>query len=392
MKTFWKRASMVAAVVAVLALLWWALTPTPMPVETARVEAGPLRTTVDADGKLRAHDSYQIAAPSAGKLMRIALREGDAVKRDQVVAGIAPLPLSEREREEQTARVASAAALESAAQEQVRNAQAEFEQATRERQRIDQLVQSKFVSPQAAEQSRTVESTKKSAVEAARLRARSAADDVRAARAGLQVAATGPLINVRSPVPGSVLRINEKSERIVTAGTPLLVVGDPSRYEIVVDVLTTEAVKVKPGMTMWLNNWGGDKSLKAVVRLIEPAAFTKISALGIEEQRVNIIADFVDPPGALSEGYRVEASVVTWESDKVLQVPIDSLFRNGSGWGVFVVDGGRVHKRSVEIGKRSSTQAAIVRGIDAGAVILRHPANQLEDGARVRVREGNHAG
>lgn len=381
-----KRLAYLLAALIVLALLVWAFLPNPLPVETAKAERGPLQVTVDEDGELRAHDRYVIAAPVAGRLMRIDLREGDAVAAEQVVARIAPLPLSVREREEQTARVAAAEALAREAEERLRRAQADHEQAGRERSRTEELVKKGFVSPQAAEQARIAETTKKNDVEAARFHARSAAADARAARAVLQVTAASPLVDVRAPVVGAVLRVNEKSEHVVAAGTPLLTLGDPSRYEVVLDVLSTEAVKVAPGMTMLVENWGGGRTLRAKVRVVEPGAFTKVSALGVEEQRVNVVADMVDPPGPLGDAYRVEGRIVIWEAADVLKVPASSLFRNGENWAVFVVEDGRARRREVEVGRRGGAEAQILKGLEAGAVLVRHPSNKLEEGVRVMVK------
>jgi HlyD family secretion protein len=379
-----KRAGYVGAALVVVALLALAFRPEPLTVETARAARGLLRVTIDEDGEVRAHNRYVVAAPVGGRLTRIALLEGDGVTRDQVVARLAPLPLSAREREEQTARVAAAEALRREAEERVRQAQADYEQSKRERERIERLVGNGFVSPQAAEQARIAETTKNNQTEAARFHARSAAADVRAARAVLQVSAVSPLIEVLAPVAGSVLRINEKSERVVAAGTPLLVIGDPGKYEVVIDVLSSEAVKIRRGMTMMLENWGGGSVLRARVRTVEPSAFTKVSALGVEEQRVNVVADFVDPPGPLGDGYRVEGRIVVWEKDQVLKVPASSLFRAGSGWALFEVRDGRALRREVEVGQRNAVEAEVLRGLDADVMVVRHPANALHDGARVR--------
>ena len=194
------------------------------------------------------------------------------------------------------------------------------------------------------------------------------------------------VIELRSPVPGRVLRVVEKSERVVTAGMPLIVVGDPEKLEVVVDLLSTDAVKVRPGMTVLLENWGGEGALRARVRTVEAAAFTKLSALGIEEQRVNIIADFVDPPGLLGDGYRVEARTILWEASDVLKIPASALFRSGEGWAVFALEQGRARKREVRIGHRSHFEVELLAGLEEKTEIIIHPANTIEDGARVETR------
>jgi HlyD family secretion protein len=175
----------------------------------------------------------------------------------------------------------------------------------------------------------------------------------------------------------------EKSERVVTAGAPLLTVGDPALLEVVVDVLSTDAVKIKPGMPVWLEDWGGERSLRAQVRTVEPSAFTKISALGVEEQRVNVVAGFVDSPNPLGDGYRVEVRIVVWERDAVLKIPTSALFRRGQQWSVFTVENGKAWLRMVEVGQRNALEAEILSGLSAGDEIIRHPSSQLEGGVRV---------
>jgi HlyD family secretion protein len=224
--------------------------------------------------------------------------------------------------------------------------------------------------------------------DAARAREEAARSEQRAAQAaliGLPVAGNAPAANVRlaSPVSGRVLRVAERSERTVAAGTPVMIIGDPSRFEIVADVLSTEAVKIRPGAPARLEEWGGDKSLRAVVRLVEPYAFTKVSALGVEEQRVNVILDPVDPLGALGDGYRVEARIVVWSAADVLQVPSSALFRSGDRWMVFTVEDGRARRRQVEAGARNPYAVEIVSGLDAGATVIRYPGNELSEGMLV---------
>jgi HlyD family secretion protein len=194
-----------------------------------------------------------------------------------------------------------------------------------------------------------------------------------------------PDIAVHSPIDGRVLRIVEKSERVVDPGTPLLVLGDPARLEVVVDVLSSEAVRITPGMPVLLERWGGPQPLKAVVRQVEPYGFTKISALGIEEQRVNVIIDFVDPPAGLGDGFRVDARIITWQQDSVVKVPSSAVFRYGEGMAVFVVDGDRVRRRVVSTGRRSEFSTEITGGLSAGEKIAVYPPRELDDGTRVRI-------
>ena len=395
MRPITRKFAYVALAAAAAAAVGYLLAPAPVEVDVAPVAEGALMVTVDEDGETRAHDRFVVGAPVAGRVARIELHEGDPVKEGQVVAQIWPLPLSARERDEQLARISAAQALSREASEQVRRAQAEHDQATRERRRVDALVKEGFVSPQAAEQAKVLEVTSANALEAARYRARSAEAELRAARAALLAigapAGAQAAVSLRSPVSGRVLRIPEKSERVVASGTPLLVLGDPARLEVVADVLSTDAVRVRPGMPVLLEGWGGERPLRAVVRVVEPYAFTKVSALGVEEQRVNVVADFVDPPGPLGDAYRVDARIVVWSADKVLKAPASALFRSGDGWAAFVVEGGRARRREVQVGERSARQAQILGGLKAGDLVIRYPSNEISDGIRVRARAGNNA-
>lgn len=371
------------ALVALLVVLWM---PSPVEVDAADVQAGPMRVTVDDQGETRSHDRFVLSAPVAGRLARIALHDGDAVTGGQVVAEIAPLPLSTREREEIVARVAAADALQREAEQRVRHADEDLAQAQRELERTRRLVAEKFVAPQAAERAQNLERTAASEAEAARQRARAAAADAQAARAGLAATRAGGLVQVRAPMAGRILRVHDASERVVAAGTPLMVVGDLARLEVVVELLSSDAVKVAAGMPVLIDGWGGDRALRATVRRVEPYAVTKVSALGIEEKRVNVVADFVDPPGAIGDGYRITARIVVWQAEQVLKVPVSALFRCAEAWCVFVVDGGRARRRTVEIGQRNLTEAEVRAGLEAGMRVIRYPSNAVEEGVRVKAR------
>lgn len=365
--------------------------PAPIDVDVAPVTIGPLVVTVDEDGETRAHDRYVVSAPVAGRVSRIELHEGDSIKEAQVVAEIWPLPLSARERDEQLARIASSEALSREATEQVRRAKIEHKQAQRERERMQTLVRDGFVSPQAAEQTIVAESISANALDAVRFRARSAAAELRAAKAAQLAIAAKPgsraAVRLESPVSGKVLRIPEKSERVVAPGTPLLILGDADKLEIVIDVLSTEAVRIKPGMPVLIEGWGGDEPLQATVSVVEPYAFTKVSALGVEEQRVNVVADFVGTHAALADAYRVEARVVIWRSDNALKVPASALFRKQDGWAAFVFDDGRALLRDVTTGQRTAFEVQVLSGLEAGESMILHPSNDIADGTRVRMRE-----
>jgi HlyD family secretion protein len=361
--------------------------PAAVDVDVAPVTVGPMMVTVDEDGETRAHDRFVVSAPVAGRVSRIELHEGDPVQERQIVARIWPVPLTARERDEQLAHIASAQALKKEADEQVRRAQTEHAQALRERHRVAQLVRDGFVSPQAAEKAIVAEITSTNTLDAARFRARAAAAELRAAQAARLAIEAKPgaraVVKLDSPVSGKVLRISEKSERVVNAGEPLLIVGDAEDLEIVIDFLSTEAVKIKPGMPVLIEGWGGDEPLQAKVRIVEPYAFTKVSALGVEEQRVNVIADFVGPHNALADAYRVEARVVIWQADDVLKAPASAFFRRRDGWAVFVYDDGRARLREVKTGKRTPYEAEVLGGLEAEEYVILHPSNDISDNSRV---------
>jgi HlyD family secretion protein len=383
-----RRAVYAGVLLLVVGLLVFMLAPEPIEVDVATAVRAPLQVTVDEDGETRARDRFVVSAPVAGRVARIDLREGDRVTRDQVVAQIWALPLSAREREEQLARIAAAEALVREAEERVRRAETDHAQARRDRARAEELVRRGIVAPQESEKTIVAERTRAIELEEARYRRHSAAADAEAARAARLALTTSPdgpegSVRVRAPVAGQVLRVPERSERVVAAGTPLLIIGDSSELEVVLDVLSTEAVAIVPGMAVLLEGWGGGDTLRARVRVVEPFAFTKVSALGVEEQRVNVVADFVDLPGRLGDAYRVDAHIVVWSAADVLTVPASAVFRRGEGMSIFVVENGRARRRNVGVGHRGALEVEIVDGLRAGEVVIRHPSNDVDDGVRV---------
>lgn len=380
---------LIAAVAAILVAI--AFRPKPVQVETARAVKGPLQVTVDEDGETRAHDRFTLAAPVAGRLSRIEFHEGDEVGPDSVLATISPLPLDVREVAEIRARIRSAEARQREADELLARWETDHAQAARELERTRMLGQDRLVAQQVLELAESKQAAAAKEVEAAKFRVQSAAADVEREQAGLvsleaQHSQAGKLVTIRPPVPCRVLRIFEKSERVVPFGTPIVVLSNPHKIEIVVDLLSTDAVKVRPGMPVSIENWGGDCPLRARVRTIEPYGFTKISALGIEEQRTNMIADFIDSPDGLGDGYRVEARVVIWENPSVLKAPVSALFRVKQGWSAFAVESGRARLVSVAVGHRNASEAEILGGLNEGAQVILHPSNELKAGARVVAR------
>jgi HlyD family secretion protein len=391
MKRVLKRILYAGAAALAVLLMSLAFREAPVAVETAAAVRGPLQVTVDEDGEVRAHDRFAVAAPVAGRLARIDFHDGDRVSPNQAIAVIHPLPLDPRERAEANARVERAEALRREAGELASEAAAHHDQALRERRRAEALWEGGDIALQVVERAREAETTSSKVRKAAEFKTQAAASEVEMAKSALvaleaERGGAARSVAVRPPVRGRVLRVIEKSERVVAAGTPLVVVGDPSKLEVVVDVLSTDAVKIREAAPVMLERWGGPKPLRARVRTVEPYAFTKVSALGIEEQRVNVVADFVDPPGPLGDGYRVEARIVIWESADVLKVPASALFRDGDGWRVFVERNGVATQREVKLGQRGALEAEVLAGLEPGDEVIVFPSDRVREGARVTKR------
>jgi HlyD family secretion protein len=338
MKRNVRRISSVLLIAAAAILVTYAFLPKPLLVDTARAARGPLQITIDEDGQTRAHDRFTLAAPVAGVLSRISLHEGDAIKAGALVAVIHPLPAGSKEEAEIRARIASAKALKREADQLVARAETSHQQAVRDRVRLEELSKKDIIPRVQFEEAQTKEAALVQDVQAAKERATAAAAEVKAAEAGLvslgsSLKEKGNATPVRSPIDGRILRIEQKSEGVVAAGTPIVTLSNTNKIEIVADLLSTDAVKVQPGAQVFVENWGGETPLHARVRTVEPFGFTKISALGIEEQRVNVIADFIDPPSNLGDGYRIDVRIVIWEGADILKVPSSALERlHSSRW------------------------------------------------------------
>lgn len=382
MKLTPKRIGVGAAVALAAGGAIWLLRPAPLPVETAPVTRGPLQVTVDEEGETRVRDRYVVAAPVAGRVARIELREGDPVAAGQVVVRLFAAPLDARAREQAAGRVAQAEDAQRAADAGVKQAQAAAEQARRSARRAQQLAAQNLIAPEERERAELEEATRAQELESAQFRAQAAAHDVDVARAAL-LAGAGTVLPLHSPVRGRVLRIPERSERVVPAGTPLLELGDPAKLEIVADLLSSDAVRVKPGDAILIEGWGGGTTLQGRLRRIEPSGFTKVSALGVEEQRVNVIGDFVNPPGPIGDRYRVEVRIVVWAGRDVLQVPTSALFRHGDAWSVFVIEDGRARQRDVRVGHQSAFATEVAEGMREGDAVIRNPSDRIADGVRV---------
>lgn len=388
-----------AAAAVVLLGLALGFMPRAVPVDVAEIVRAPLAVTVEEEGKTRVSERYVVSAPVAGFARRLDVDAGDAVIAGEVLAVIEParpVALDPRTRAQAAAQASAAQAALAAAQENARAAAAAAQLAAQERSRAESLRQSNFLSAQALDTARTAETRARAAEAAARHAVRVARFDLETARAAvsstsrLQAGGPGEQIAIRAPVAARVLKLLHEDEGAVAAGQPLLEIGDPESLEVEVEVLSNHAVKIVPGAKVILDRWGGEGPVMGRVRVVEPSGYTKISALGVEEQRVKVIVDFAAPRDAwarLGDGYRVEARFVLWEGDDVLQVPTSALFRQGDGWAVFVVDGRRARAKPVGIGHRAGLATEVVSGLKAGDRVVAHPDETVEDGKRVKPRE-----
>ena len=393
-----KHLGMILLVVAIVAALGYGFWPRPIPVDGVKVIRAPLTVTIDEEGKTRVIDRFVISAPVAGFARRIQLDVGDSVTQGQVLVELEPLRsqvLDPRSRAEAQARVAAARSALQVAEENSRAAQADADFATTELERMKRLRQTNSVSQEALEQAETRVRRTQANLRSAKFAVEVARFELDAAGTTLQYSAAqetgGPpeKVAIRAPVNGNVLKLYRQSEGVVTAGQPLIEVGNPRALEVEVDVLSADAVRIKPGGRLLFYRWGGDTPLEGIVRVVEPVGFTKVSALGVEEQRVWVIADIASPPEhwqRLGDGYRVEASFILWEESQVLQVPVGALFRYGDGWALFAVENDQAQRRIVEVGQRNGMIAQVLSGVAEGDVVISHPADTVEDGRAVRLR------
>jgi HlyD family secretion protein len=386
------------AAVAVIALVL-ALRTAPVEVDVAPVVRGRLAVTIDEEGETRVRERYVVSAPVAGRLRRIELEPGDPVQAEKTAVATFvpsdPALLDLRARGEVEARVGAARAAEQRARAESDRARAQLELARSEHTRIRRLAEGGVASQEDLDRAKQNLESAQSTLAAAERAAAGALHELRAAQARALEVQSGQggarleNLTLRSPIDGVVLRRLRESEAVVPAGEPLLEVGDPADLEIVADYLSADAVAMRPGMPVEIERWGGQRPLSGRVRRVEPGGFLKISALGVEEQRVNVIIEFEDPRAAwaaLGDGYRVEVRVVTWEGSDVIKVPGSALFRQGNGWAVFLVRGRRAELRPVEVGHRGELEAEIRSGLARGDTVIVHPPDELEPGAKVKPR------
>ncbi len=376
-------------------LVVWALQPRPVPVETARVARGAFEQTVSDDGKTRVRERFVVSAPLAGRIERSGLKAGDPVEAGQVVAVLtpaAPAFVDARTARELQERIGAAEAQLLRARAEGARIAAQRDQAKADAERQAKLSQGGFVSATAREQAELALRTAERTLEAAKFSEEAAKHDLAQARAALsryKSGEAGTRWEVTSPVKGSVLRVAQESEGAVALGAALIEIADPRSLEAAVDILSQEAVSVRPGMPARIELGAGVPPLAARVRRIEPAAFTKISALGVEEQRVNVVLDFAEPIDrvqTVGDAWRIEAHIVTWRVEEAVKVPVGALFRDGEGWAVFAVDGGRAVKRAVKVPRRNGVEALVEEGLKPGETVVVYPSDALKDGSRVTVR------
>ncbi len=422
-----------------IAAIVYGMRPQPVPVEAAKATVGGLRVTVEEEGKTRLRSRYVVSAPVSGFMTRLRLKAGDHVNSGDVITRLSPTSapfLDPRARDTNAARVDVAQGSLEAAQarvrvaqtalevaqsrvgpleEQQRSAQVDLDYWRREQQREETLVKTGDLPAQRLDRTRTEIARAEAAVQAAKRTVESARmqidnsaseleavqtqlrpliAEVNAAKTQLRETAARPTaggesIPVAIPAGGRVIRIIQESEGVVQPGAQLIEVGDANAIEVEVEVLSQDAVQMSPGTRVLLTGWGGTGELEARVRVIEPGGFTKVSALGVDEQRVRVIADITSPETEwkkLGDGYRVEANFVLWEGDKVLQIPANALFRHEAGWAVFAIEGGVAKRRMVEVGHRNGLAAEILSGLKEGDTLVAHPDETVEDGKLVELK------
>jgi len=368
-----------AGLAVLLVVLALGLRPRPAPVETARAALGPLRATVSEEGKTRIRQRYVVSSPVTGQLRRVPFKPGATIAAGDVVAVIEPLaasPLDTRSRALAEARRDSAVA-------SLDKTRLSHALAANELRRVEKMFSERTVSPQDYESAQMRETAAAREVVAAEGVLRSAVAELAVVGAD----ATAALIEVRAPTAGRVLHVFQESERPVSAGTPLLDVGDPADLEVVIELLSRDGAALTAGTRVELEQWGGPQPLEGRVRLVEPAAFTKISALGVEEQRVNVVADITTPLAerlSLGDNYRVEGRVILWESEQVLKVPVSALFRRGSDWSAYVVRNGRAALVPVQAGRSSGSETQVLGGLKEGDEVILYPGDRVQDGTRVQ--------
>jgi HlyD family secretion protein len=381
---------------ALIGILIWSFTPKPIVVQVTEVTRGTYQQVIEEDGKTRVRERYIISAPLSGKLNRITLKAGDTIEKDQVVATLVPNDpalLDARSVRELTERVGAAEAAKARASAEVARVQATLEKAKADLARIKKLAAGGFVSPNQLEQSQLEFKVNLRTLDAAQQAVHVAEHDLSTARAALLQTRSGgasdSLWEVHAPVAGNVLKVVQESEGVVPLGAPLVEIGNPADMEIVADVLSSDAVQIQPGALVKIERWGKPEPLRARVSRVEPSAFTKISALGVEEQRVNVVMDITSPPAqwqGLSDGYKVDAKIIVFTAENAVKVPVSALFRKDSQWAIFMVADGRAQEHLVQIVRRSGLEAMVEKDLQPGDKVIVFPGDAVKSGVRIKVR------
>jgi HlyD family secretion protein len=384
------------AVLVVVGLVAVAWIPNPVEVEVVVVVRGPLLVTVNEDGRTRVKDRYLVSAPLTGNLARLDLEAGDAIEEGQVLARLVPLPpplLDSRTRAEAKARVDAAMAARRQAQAAVNRARFQRDFAEQESKRALAVVQQGGLARSDADRAVSTYGSSKEDLRSAEFGARVAEHKLTLAQTALTQLSgqgeEGEQLDIISPVAGQVLKIFQESEGVAPGGTAILEVGDPSALEVVVDVLSQDATRIPAGAAALIERWGGKNPLRGHVRVVEPSAFTKLSALGVEEQRVNVIIDMDDDRelwSSLGDGYRVEARISVWEGEDVLKVPASAVFRSEEAWATFVVEGGVAVVRTVDLGETNGLETEVLSGLEEGDAVIAYPSDSVQDGVSVKSR------
>jgi len=397
--TAWKRRfTWLATALAISVALIYGFREQPRLVDVAAVIKAPMQVAVEQEGKTRVVDRFIVSAPIAGTACRVDLDVGDRIDRDQSVVTIRPLQsqaLDPRRRAEAEARVAAAKATLQAAEQTAQSARAEAGLAAKELVRVRPLAREGHVSAESLDTTSSKARSSEAALRSAEFSVDVARHELTAARTALKYTGpegrslSGDAVQVLAPVSGRILKIHQECEGVVSAGQPLLEIGDTRSLEVETDVLSADAVRIRPGMQVLYEHWGGKEPLRGLVRRIEPVGFTKVSALGVEEQRVLVISDITSDSTEwrdLGDGYRVESRFILWQADDVLQIPASALFRLDDTWAVFVADAGVAKRRIVITGQRNGLSAEILEGLNEGESIITHPDDSIEDGVAVKRR------
>lgn len=393
-----RRIVVITIIVSVVLAVTYGFMPRPVAVDVVKAIRGPLRVTIDEEGKTRVQDRFVISAPVSGYMRRIELEVGDHVNKGQAVVVLEPMRsnmLDPRSRAEAEAAASAAQATLNSAEENARAAAADAEYSRQNLERNRKLYDEGYIARDLFEQSDSEAKRTDANRLSAEAAVKTAKSELERTRAALRYSAAegtvdrGSVVAVRTPVAGRVLKIYHESEGAVNAGDTLIDIGDPLKLEVKVEVLSADAVNIKAGTPVIFERWGGDASLEGKVKTIEPAAFTKISSLGVEEQRVLVVADITSLPESwqrLGDGYRVEASFIIWEGKDVLKIPASALFRKGNGWAVFVMKDKRSHLREVRVGYRNGLETEIISGVSEGEMVIINPDELIRDGGQVRIR------